>query len=117
MTNRGNTYRTWKRIVGTVKKSTETMDFTWLSRKVRQVWDGGLVTAHQVLAHTRLADINAQLEQLAVNPWSAPEWVFTTHGPNQRAHLFRHGRPPRLTVSDLPGPEQAKALPVPADGG
>jgi hypothetical protein len=36
-----NTYRTWKRMVGTVKKSTETMDFTWLSRKVRQVWEGG----------------------------------------------------------------------------
>ena len=34
--------RTWNRIVGTVKKSTETMDFTWLSRKVRQVWEGGL---------------------------------------------------------------------------
>ena len=29
-------------MVGTVKKSTETMDFTWLSRKVRQVWEGGL---------------------------------------------------------------------------
>jgi hypothetical protein len=35
-----NTYRTWNRMVGTVKKSTETMDFTWLSRKVRQVWEG-----------------------------------------------------------------------------
>src|SRR6516165_3827775 len=32
---------------------------------------GRLVTAHQVLAHTRLANINAQLEQLAVNPRSA----------------------------------------------
>ena len=75
------------------------------------------MTAHQVLAHAGLADINAQLEQLAVNPRSAPEWVFTTHGANQLAHLFRHGRPPRLTVSDLPGPEQAKAFPVPADDG
>src|SRR6516225_5174704 len=37
-----NTYRTWKRMVGTGKKSTETMDFTWLSRKVRQVGEGGL---------------------------------------------------------------------------
>src|SRR5258706_16239489 len=33
------------------------------------------------------------------------------------AHLLGHGRPPRLTVSDLPGPEQAKAFPVPADDG
>ena len=43
---------------------------------------------------------------------SAPEWVFTTHGANQLAHLFRHGRPPLLTAS-----QQAKALPVPADDG
>src|SRR6516164_1401452 len=78
---------------------------------------GRIVTAHQVLAHAGLADVNAQFEKLAVNPWSAPEWVFTTHGANQLAHLFRYGRPPRLTVSDLPGPEQAKALPVPADDG
>jgi hypothetical protein len=35
-------YNTWKRIVGTVKKSTETIVLTWLSRKVRQVWEGGL---------------------------------------------------------------------------
>jgi len=48
---------------------------------------------------------------------SAPEWVFTTHGANQLAHLFRYGRPPRLTVSHFPGPEQAEALPVPADNG
>jgi hypothetical protein len=76
---------------------------------------GRLVAAHQVLAHAGLADVDAELEQLAVNPRSAPEWVLTTHGANQLAHLFRHGRPPRLTVSDLPGPEQAKAFPVPVD--
>ena len=66
---------------------------------------------------TRLADVNAQLEQLAVNPWSAPEWVLAAQGPNQRAHFFRHAWSPRLTVPDLPGPEQTKALPVPADDG
>src|SRR5215831_10541305 len=73
--------------------------------------------AGRTLAHAGLADINAQLEQLAVNPGSAPEWVFTTHGANQLAHLFRYGRPPLLTESHLPGPEQAKAFPVPADDG
>src|SRR5262249_54086239 len=37
-----NTYRIWNRMVGTVKKSTETIVFTWLSREVRQVCEGGL---------------------------------------------------------------------------
>ena len=52
-----------------------------------------------------------------MNSRSAPEWVLTTHGANQLAHLLRHARPPRLTVSDLPRPEQAKAFAVPADDG
>ena len=73
------------------------------------------MAAHQVLAHAGLADVDAEFQQLAVDPRSAPERVLTTHGPNQHAHLFRHGRPPWLTVLDLPGPEQAKTFPVPAD--
>src|SRR5215831_2280267 len=73
--------------------------------------------AGRTLAHAGLADVNAQLEQLALNPGSAPEWIFAAHGANQLAHLFGHGRPPLLTVSHLPGPEQTKALPVPADDG
>src|SRR5262249_48601500 len=40
--NTRNTYSTWKRIVGTVKKSTETNVLAWLFRKVRQVCEGGL---------------------------------------------------------------------------
>src|SRR6202453_2436813 len=32
----------WKRIVGTVKKSTDTSWLMWFSRKVRHVWVGGL---------------------------------------------------------------------------
>src|SRR5438132_6483689 len=33
---------TGKRAVGTVKKSRQTRSRTWLARKVRQVWDGGV---------------------------------------------------------------------------
>src|SRR5215472_15304984 len=111
-----NTYRTWNRMVGTVKKSTETRDFTWLSRNVRHV-GGRLAAADHILAHAGLADVDVELEQFAVNPRSAPKWVLTTHGANQRAHLFRHGRPPWLIMSDLPSPEQSKAFPLPADDG
>src|SRR5215471_12544677 len=78
---------------------------------------GRIVTARQVFAHAGLADVNAQLEQLAVNPRSAPEWVFTTHGANQLAYFLGHARSPRPAASDLPGPELAKTLPVPADDG
>ena len=36
------TYKTRKVTVGRTKKSVETNCFTWLLRKVRQVWEGGL---------------------------------------------------------------------------
>ena len=55
---------------------------------------GRVAAADYILAHARLADVDAQLEQLAVNPQSALEWVLTTYGANQRTHLFRYaGRP------------------------
>ena len=52
-----------------------------------------------------------------MNPRSAPERVLAAHGPNQLAHLLGHAGSPRLTVTHLPGPEQAKAFPVPGDDG
>src|SRR5688500_17459058 len=48
---------------------------------------------------------------------SAPEWVFVAHGSNQLAHFLRHYRPPGLAPPNLPGPEQAKTLAMPADDG
>ena len=71
--------------------------------------------AGRTLAHAGLADVDAQLEQLAVNPRSAPEWVLPTHGANQRAHLLGNAGAARFTVSDLPVPKQAKAFAMPAD--
>src|SRR5215831_4164881 len=78
---------------------------------------GRVAAAAHILAHARLADVDAELEQLAMNPRRTPEWVLTAHGANQHAHLSRYGRPAQLTVSDLPSPKQPKALPVPADDG
>src|SRR5215472_2171657 len=52
-----------------------------------------------------------------ISLWIYYKWVLTTHGANQLAHLLRHARPPRLTLSDPPRPEQAKAFAVPADDG
>src|SRR5215472_5642363 len=76
-----------------------------------------LAATHQVFADTGLADVDAEFEQLAVNPRRSPGWVLMTHGANQLAYLLGYARSPRFTVSDLPGPEQAKAFPVPANDG
>src|SRR3954470_7978776 len=73
--------------------------------------------ADQILAHAGFAHIDAQLEQFAVDPRRAPERVLAAHHADQVADLLGHGGAPRLTLSNFPGPKQAKALPVPADHG
>src|SRR5258707_9034698 len=77
-----------------------------------------LSSANHVLAHAGFTDIDAELEQFAVNAWSPPEWIFTAHRTNQFANLLWHRRPSRFAVANLPGPEESKALAMPAqDGG
>src|SRR5215468_8554284 len=45
-----------------------------------------------ILRHTRLADIDSELEKLSVNSWCAPQRVGNAHLTNELAVL---GRPPR----------------------
>ena len=71
--------------------------------------------ADHVLAHARLADGNAKLEQFAVNPRCAPEKVVEAHRTNQRSNIRRDSRSPQPSSLNLPGPEQAEALAMPTD--
>src|SRR5260370_42596299 len=49
--------------------------------------------ADHVFTNTGFADLDAELEQLAMNAWSPPKWLFTAHRTNQFAHLLWHRRP------------------------
>ena len=68
-----------------------------------------------VLADTGLADVNAELQKLAVNPRSAPYRILAANSANQIADLPGYGGSARITASSLPGPEQSEAFPVPGD--
>jgi hypothetical protein len=59
--------------------------------------------------------VDAELQQFAVNVRRSPEWVFATEHTDQLANLFGHRRAAGLRMANLPTPEQAKALAVPAD--
>src|SRR5262245_9633136 len=50
-----------------------------------------------------------------MDPRSAPERIVPAHGANQLANFPGRGRTARLDAANLPGPEQAKALPMPSD--
>src|SRR3954468_5770378 len=67
-----------------------------------------------ILRNGRLADVHAQLEQLAVNAWCAPQWISQRHRPNQRTDVSRHGGPADASAT-LPRPEQAEASAMPCD--
>src|SRR5271170_3104583 len=61
-------------------------------------------------------EINAKLEELAMNPGSAPEWVGIAHFSDQLANFERDLWSPPST-SRLPSPEQAKTSAMPTDNG
>src|SRR5688572_6113689 len=104
-------------MVGTVKKSSDTIFFTWVIQESPPRLGRRSPAANHVFTHTGFADLESQFEQFTVDLRSAPEWVFVTHGSNQLAHFLRHHRPPGLAPPNLPGPEQSKALAMPADDG
>jgi hypothetical protein len=74
-------------MVGTVKKSTETMDFTWIVKEGSPGLGRWLAASRHVLANTGLADVDAQLEQLAVKARRSPKRVLAVHLTDQVSHL------------------------------
>jgi len=63
---------------------------------------------HHAFSDGGFGNLNAQLEQLAVNAWCAPARVVAAHHPDQI--LLRHAGPTRLAAAEFPRPEQAKPL-------
>ena len=88
----------------------------WLQRKVFHPWDGDRLPPGHIFGNRRLPDVDAELEQFAVNPWGAPERVGDADVMDQLPNVCRHLR---TTTKRLrpPSPVQAKACAVPTDNG
>src|ERR1700683_3048903 len=71
-------------------------------------------SSYHVLGDCGLADLDAELEQLAMDPGRTPERGGAAHLPNQIANFAIHRRPPG---SRTPAPKQAEALTMPVDDG
>jgi hypothetical protein len=69
------------------------------------------------LADAGFANVDTELEQLAVNPRRSPEWILAADLVNQGADLRRDCGPTRAAVTRLPGPEETKGSTVPCDHG
>src|ERR1035437_4344910 len=71
-------------------------------------------SSHHVLGHRSLADLDAELKQLTVDPARAPERVGTAHLLDQIPNLAIRCWP---SGSRTPSPKQTESLPVPLDDG
>src|SRR5437764_2574077 len=100
-------------MVGTTNRSVAAMSGAWLRRKVRHPWDGG---PHRltILRDTRLSDLKAELEQLAMDARGTPQRIVNTHPPDQRAQVCVDLRPASKR-GGLPTPVPAEAGPMPTD--
>src|SRR4029079_442934 len=67
-----------------------------------------------VLGDGRLSDLDPELEQFAVDAWSAPQPVGQAHLSDQAPDLQRNLWP-ATTRARLPAPEQPEARPMPPD--
>lgn len=76
---------------------------------------GRSVGLDHVLGDGRLADLNAELEELAVNPWCTPQGIGRRHLADQLADLRRHSRSTWISPPALPPPVVAKSTAMPAD--
>ena len=99
----------------------------WKDKKVHRRDAAGMVAQKgapalrwwpRVVAHIpsdcRLSDLEAKLEQFAMNVWGAPERVRPAHLANDRGQLIRDPRSAN-TVARSPAPIRSKSSAVPAN--
>lgn len=69
-----------------------------------------------ILSHTCLTDIDAELEQLTMDPWFSPQRIGNAYLADQLAYFQQHRRP-AATRSRFPTPVGSEPGTVPADYG
>ena len=73
-------------------------------------------TARHVFRDRRLSHLEAQHQQLAVNPGCTPQWVFPAHPPDQVMQASVNARPP-YPPPRLPAPISFETCAMPAQEG
>ena len=74
-----------------------------------------LAASRHILANTGLANVDAQLEQFAVDARRAPKRIVAAHLANQFPCFLADRRSSRLAAAHFPGPEPPKPLTLPVD--
>src|SRR6266436_2436481 len=69
-----------------------------------------------ILGHARLSDVDAELEQLSVDPRRSREQIGNAHLADKLAYLRRHSRP-AATAPRFPAPKRSEPDAVPFHDG
>src|SRR5262245_14488048 len=72
--------------------------------------------AHHVLGNGGLGDVDAELQQFAVNPRRSLQRIGRAHGPNEIADLRRY-RWAAICLATFPSPVEPKSFAVPGNDG
>src|ERR1700737_1073199 len=67
---------------------------------------------HHIFGHAGLADIDAKLEKLAMDPRGSPQRIGDAHLADKLAYFYRHGRS-SAAVLRFPSPIRSKSRTVP----
>ena len=70
---------------------------------------------NHILGDGSLGEMNVELEQLPMNPWSAPQRVGLIHGSNEISEGWINTGMAELLLAAFPAPVQSKPLPVPSE--
>src|ERR1700686_5619991 len=71
---------------------------------------------HHIFGHAGLADIDAKLEKLTMDPRCSPQRIGAAHLAHKLAYFYRHGRS-SPAVLRFPSPIRSKSPTVPTDYG
>src|ERR1700682_3363592 len=71
---------------------------------------------HHIFGHAGLTDIDAKLEQLAMDPLCSPHRIVDSHLAYKLAYFYCHGRS-SAAVLRFPSPIRSKSRTVPTDYG
>src|SRR6267154_2458124 len=71
---------------------------------------------HHIFGNAGLADIDANLEKLAMDPRCSPQRINDAHLADKLAYFYRHGRS-SAAVLRFPSPIRSKSRTVPTDYG
>src|SRR5262249_49472423 len=99
-------------MVGTTNRPMAAMSGAWITQEGAPSLGRRAKSLHHILRDAGLTDIEAELEQLAMDARRTPQGIFRAHAPNQRAQFrINLGSTSKRAGFPMPIPTKAGSMP------